>query len=85
MSVRLCMSITTTWMICDYFSLALWSSPVISPIPSTMVQYKLTYFNTKGRAEISRLLFTMAGVEYEDERITKEDWKDRKAGRHLQA
>jgi glutathione S-transferase len=39
-----------------------------------MSHYKLTYFNGRGRAEISRLVFAAAGVEYEDVRIQREDW-----------
>lgn len=39
-----------------------------------MSQYKLTYFNGRGRAEIVRLVFAAAGVEYEDVRIEKEQW-----------
>ena len=36
--------------------------------------YKLTYFNVKGAAEVSRLMFAAAGVKYTDERVTREDW-----------
>jgi glutathione S-transferase len=43
-----------------------------------MPQYKLTYFNARGRAEIVRLVFAQAGVEYEDKRITKEEWGELK-------
>ena len=39
-----------------------------------MATYKLTYFNVKGRAEISRFIFAQAGVTYEDKRITHEEW-----------
>ena len=39
-----------------------------------MPQYKLTYFNGRGRAEVSRLIFAQAGVEYEDKRISGEEW-----------
>jgi glutathione S-transferase len=34
-----------------------------------MSDIKLTYFNVKGRGEISRLILAYAGVEYKDERI----------------
>nr|AYN44552.1 glutathione S-transferase S12 [Brachionus koreanus] len=34
--------------------------------------YKLTYFNGRGRAELTRLIFSAAGVAFEDERVS--DW-----------
>lgn len=37
-------------------------------------KYTLTYFNSKGRAEVARLIFAQAGVEYEDKRVEKEEW-----------
>jgi len=43
-----------------------------------MSQYKLTYFNGRGRAETSRLLFAAAGVSYEDNRIEREQWPELK-------
>lgn len=40
-----------------------------------MPKYVLTYFNFRARAELPRLLFAVAGEEFEDKRITKiEDW-----------
>ncbi|NXB27798.1 HPGDS synthase, partial [Eulacestoma nigropectus] len=39
-----------------------------------MPQYKLTYFNLRGRAEISRYLFAYSGKKYEDHRIEVADW-----------
>ncbi|XP_063433079.1 glutathione S-transferase 1-like [Mytilus trossulus] len=39
-----------------------------------MAVYKLTYFNLRARGEVSRLLFATAGKEYEDCRITFEEW-----------
>ncbi|KAL5481716.1 hypothetical protein EMCRGX_G021944 [Ephydatia muelleri] len=42
-----------------------------------MSTYKLTYFNAKGRAELTRLVFAQAGVEYTDERLTFEEWPAR--------
>jgi glutathione S-transferase len=44
-------------------------------------QYKLTYFNAKGLAENTRLIFAQAGVEYEDKRIDKEQWATLKESR----
>ncbi|KAJ8022537.1 Hematopoietic prostaglandin D synthase [Holothuria leucospilota] len=43
-----------------------------------MPSYKLVYFNAKGRAEPSRYMFAQAGVEYEDKRLTPEEWKELK-------
>ncbi|RDD47699.1 Hematopoietic prostaglandin D synthase [Trichoplax sp. H2] len=44
-----------------------------------MPSIKLTYFNIPGRAEIARLIFTQAGLEYVDERIEKSDWPELKS------
>ena len=44
-----------------------------------MPQYKLTYFNGRGRAEVSRLIFAQAGVQYEDKRISGEEWEQLKS------
>ncbi|XP_072050673.1 hematopoietic prostaglandin D synthase-like [Amphiura filiformis] len=38
-----------------------------------MPQYKLIYFNSKGRAELPRLLFAYADVEYEDFRFANRE------------
>jgi glutathione S-transferase len=35
-----------------------------------MTNYKLTYFNGRGRAELSRLIFAAAGAQFTDERLT---------------
>jgi len=42
---------------------------------------KLTYFNAKGRAELSRMILAQAGVDYEDVRIEKEDWPSHKSSK----
>ena len=39
-----------------------------------IMPYKLTYFNGRGRAELGRLIFAQAGVQYEDVRIERADW-----------
>ena len=44
-----------------------------------MAEYKLYYFNSKGRAEVARYIFALAGQHYEDVRIPKEDWPKYKA------
>jgi glutathione S-transferase len=45
-----------------------------------MPSYKLTYFNARGRAEILRMVFAEAGVEYVDNRIEKDAWAALKPG-----
>ena len=51
-----------------------------------MSAYKLIYFDhTKGRAEMTRLLFAAAGVKYEDCRVNVEEFqklKDSKLCNH---
>jgi len=37
-------------------------------------QYKLTYFNARGAAETIRYIFALAGVDYDDVRIEKDQW-----------
>jgi glutathione S-transferase len=39
-----------------------------------MSTYKLLYFNGRGRAEVSRLIFAAAGQKYEDARFEREQW-----------
>jgi glutathione S-transferase len=39
-----------------------------------MSTYKLYYFNSRGRAELSRLIFAAAGQKYEDIRYEHEQW-----------
>ena len=39
-----------------------------------MPSYKFTYFNGRGRGEITRLIFAAAGVAYNDHRIPLENW-----------
>ncbi|CAM1312815.1 GstS1 (predicted) [Pycnogonum litorale] len=37
-------------------------------------KYKITYFDIRGYAEISRLILVYKGIEFEDERIAFDDW-----------
>ncbi|XP_066941847.1 hematopoietic prostaglandin D synthase-like [Macrobrachium rosenbergii] len=39
-----------------------------------MPEYKLIYFNSRGRAELTRWIFAYGGIPYTDERLEKEDW-----------
>lgn len=39
-----------------------------------MSPYKLIYFDGRGRAEIIRLIFTAAGVAFEDHRVPMDQW-----------
>lgn len=40
--------------------------------------YKLSYFDVRGRAEVSRMLFALAEVKFTDERVSHADWPSRK-------
>nr|CDJ94827.1 Glutathione S-transferase domain containing protein [Haemonchus contortus] len=45
-----------------------------------MINYKLTYFDGRGPAEIIRQLFVVAGEDFEDVRVTFDDWPKLKEG-----
>lgn len=38
------------------------------------MSYTLNYFNGRGRAEITRLIFAAAGAEFKDNRVTMDEW-----------
>ncbi|CAC5396276.1 HPGDS [Mytilus coruscus] len=44
-----------------------------------MPVYKLYYFPVRGRAELSRLLLAVAGKDYEDIRISFDEWPKKKS------
>ena len=46
-----------------------------------MPSYKLIYFNARGGGELSRLVFAAAGKEYDDIRLSSDDWKLQKPGK----
>jgi glutathione S-transferase len=44
-----------------------------------MSSYKLYYFNGRGRAEVSRLIFAAVGQKFEDIRYNQADWTSHKS------
>ena len=46
-----------------------------------MSNYKIVYFDGRGRAEVSRMILTAAGVEFEDVRV--KDWPSGKKYKYL--
>ena len=45
------------------------------PHANQPAKFKLTYFNGRGRGELSRLILAQAGVDYEDHRVGFDEWK----------
>lgn len=45
-----------------------------------MTKYKLYYFDARGRAELSRMLFALAHIDYEDIRVEPDEWAKLKQG-----
>lgn len=61
----------------------LWERDCLQKLCNTLIstnvsnmapKYVLTYFDVRGRGEVTRLLFKVAGVEFEDKRLTFEEW-----------
>ena len=50
-----------------------------------MAQYKLMYFDVMGRAELARMCFAQAGVEFTDDRFSFEEWPAKKECKFLYA
>ena len=48
-----------------------------------MPKYKLTYFDLEARGELIRLIFAAAKVEYEDHRISLDEWPKFKSSYNL--
>ena len=46
-------------------------------------KYVLIYFPLRGRAELARLVFAAAGVEYEDRRVAGEEWQKLKPSEYM--
>ena len=46
-----------------------------------MSGYKLYYFNGRGRGELARLAFAAANIEFEDIRLTRDEWAVEKASK----
>ena len=46
--------------------------------PDEGAEYKLTYFPTRGRAELIRLIFAQANLPYQDVRIDFTEWQQLK-------
>ena len=50
------------------------------------MSYKLYYFNGRGTAEPTRIIFAQAGIKYEDIRFEGEQWaKEYKEGKMILA
>ena len=76
-----CNALTYTVMVYYTIKHSARSSPIHRCVSKKkMTSYKLTYFNGRGGGEICRLIFSAAGLDFEDERLSGDDWKKRKPG-----
>jgi glutathione S-transferase len=50
-----------------------------TPFSNMAPKYRLNYFDARGRAEFIRWIFAYAGVDYEDNRVPREQWPALKA------
>ncbi len=50
---------------------------------SSSPEYKLIYFHARGRAELIRFLFEHLEIQYEDQRMTFEEWPSIKPGTNV--
>ena len=41
-------------------------------------KYKLIYFNSRGLTEPIRMIFAHCDVDFEDKRVTSDEWKEMK-------
>jgi hypothetical protein len=48
-----------------------------------MTIYKLYHFNVRGRAEGARMLFKLAGQDFEDNRLDKQEWTEFKSSKFI--
>ena len=48
-----------------------------------MPSYKLTYFDARGRAEVTRYLLKMNDVAFEDVRVNGEKWQELKPSNNI--
>ncbi|TOF87070.1 hypothetical protein CGJ15_25040, partial [Vibrio parahaemolyticus] len=54
------------------------TSVSLPAVGSIMPEYKLIYFNARGRAELARWIFAYSGIPYTDERFENDEWPEKK-------
>jgi glutathione S-transferase len=48
---------------------------------TTPTKFRLTYFDTRGRAEVIRYLLAVGDVQYDDIRLALDNWPAKKASK----